>query len=86
MAMCTMLIWHLQLESAARPVCLPDGNSMSYLKHMVGKDVHTLILTCPELEQNDPALPSLVSGNFYLCNHLPSLWLFQALWLTSANV
>ncbi|KAH8757095.1 hypothetical protein BGZ57DRAFT_908657 [Hyaloscypha finlandica] len=25
MAMCTMLIWHLQLESAARPVC-PDSH------------------------------------------------------------
>lgn len=38
----------LQMESAARPVCPPDGNSMSNLKHMVGKDVHTLILTCAE--------------------------------------
>lgn len=46
-----MLIWHLQLESAARPVCLPDGNSMSYLKHMVSKDVHTLMLTCPEFDE-----------------------------------
>ena len=42
--MCAMLIRYLQLESAAHPVCLPDGNS----KHIVGKDMHTLILTCPE--------------------------------------